>query len=61
MTLSSFRANPRLGHLNHCKHIYGYLYAAIRIRVDEPDYSALPTKVYDWLTWVLLARATTTR
>jgi hypothetical protein len=22
--------------------------AAIRIRVDEPDYSALPTKVYDW-------------
>jgi hypothetical protein len=52
MTLSSFRANPRLGHLNRCKHIYGYLYkmrnTAIRIRVDEPDYSALPTKVYDW-------------
>jgi hypothetical protein len=53
MTLSSFRANPRLGHLNRCKCIYGYLYkmrnAAICIRVDEPDYSALPrTKVYDW-------------
>ena len=26
MTLSSFRANPRLGHLNRCKRIYGYLY-----------------------------------
>jgi hypothetical protein len=52
MTLSSFRTNPRLGHLNRCKRVYGYLYmmrkAAIRIRVDEPDYSALPTKVYDW-------------
>jgi hypothetical protein len=22
--------------------------AAIRIRVDKPDYSALPTKIYDW-------------
>jgi hypothetical protein len=52
MTLSSFRANPPLSHLNCCKRIYGYLYKmrnpAIRIRVDEPDYSALPTKVYDW-------------
>jgi hypothetical protein len=52
MTLSSFQANPCLGHLNRCKRIYGYLYkmrnAAIRIRVDTPDYSALPTKVYDW-------------
>jgi Reverse transcriptase (RNA-dependent DNA polymerase) len=40
MTLSSFRANPRLGHLNRCKRIYGYLYkmrnAGIRIQVDEP-------------------------
>jgi hypothetical protein len=52
MMLSSFRANPSLSQLNRCKHIYGYLYkmrnAAIRIRVDKPDYSALPTKVYDW-------------
>jgi hypothetical protein len=51
--LSSFRANPRLGHLNHCKRIYGNLYkmrnAAIRIRVDKPSaYSVLPTKIYAW-------------
>jgi Reverse transcriptase (RNA-dependent DNA polymerase) len=52
MTLSSFRANPRQGHLDRCKRIYGYLYkmrhGCIRIRVEEPDYSALPNKVYDW-------------
>jgi hypothetical protein len=52
MTLSSFQANPQLGHLNRCKRIYGYLYnignTAIHIQVDKPDYSALPTKVYDW-------------
>jgi hypothetical protein len=52
MTLASFRANPRVGHLYRCKRIYGYLYkmrnGAIRIRVEEPDFSALPNKVYDW-------------
>jgi hypothetical protein len=52
MTMSSFRANPRIGHLERCKRIYGYLYkmksAVLRIRVDEPDYSSLPNKVFDW-------------
>jgi len=52
MTLSSFRANPRQGHLDRIKRIYGYLAkyrnATIRIRVDEPDYSGLPDKEYDW-------------
>ena len=52
MTLSSFRANPRQGHLDRAKRIYGYLYkmrnATIRIRTGEPDYSDLPEKVYDW-------------
>jgi Reverse transcriptase (RNA-dependent DNA polymerase) len=52
MTLSSFRANPRQGHLDRCKRIYGYLskmrHAVVRIRVEEPDYSALPNKIYDW-------------
>jgi hypothetical protein len=52
MTLSSFRANPRQGHLDRLKRIYGYLYkmrnATIRVRTDVPDYSALPDKVYDW-------------
>ena len=52
MTLSSFRANPRVGHLTRVKRIYGYLYkmknGTIRIRVDEPDLSDLPNKVFDW-------------
>jgi hypothetical protein len=52
MTLSSFRANPRQGHLDRVKRIYGYLskmrHAMIRIRTDEPDHSGLPDKVYDW-------------
>lgn len=52
MTLASFRANPRVGHLGRIKRIYGYLYkmrnGTIRIRVEEPDYSGLPNKVYDW-------------
>jgi hypothetical protein len=52
MTLSSFRANPRQGHLDRVKQIYGYLAkyrnATIRVRTDEPDYSGLPDKEYDW-------------
>ncbi|MGL5917965.1 MAG: reverse transcriptase domain-containing protein, partial [Cetobacterium sp.] len=52
MTLSSFRANPRQGHLDRAKRIYGYLTkmrnATIRIRTEEPDYSDLPQKIYDW-------------
>jgi hypothetical protein len=52
MTLASFRANPRVGHLNRTKRIYGYLMkfrnGVIRIRVEEPDFSSLPSKVYDW-------------
>jgi hypothetical protein len=52
MTLSCFRANPRVGHLDRVKRIYGYLHkmknGTIRIRVEEPDYSGLPDKVYDW-------------
>jgi hypothetical protein len=52
MTLSSFRANPRQGHLDRLKRIYGYLYkmrnATIQVRTEIPDYSALPDKVYNW-------------
>jgi hypothetical protein len=52
MTMSSFRANPRRGHLDRCKHIYGYLskmrHAVVRVRTEEPDYSAIPKKIYDW-------------
>jgi hypothetical protein len=52
MSMASLRVNPRQGHLNRCKRIYGYLSkyrnAAIRIRTDLPDYSGLDPKVYDW-------------
>ncbi len=52
MTLSSFRAAPRMGHLDRAKRIYGYLrkmkHGAIRFRVGIPDYSSLPKEEYDW-------------
>ncbi|MEL7196229.1 MAG: reverse transcriptase domain-containing protein [Bacteroidota bacterium] len=52
MTLSSFRAAPRQGHLDRIKRIYGYIakmrYACIRVRTAEPDYSALPVQEHDW-------------
>jgi hypothetical protein len=52
MTLSGFRAAPRVGHMDRVKRIYGYLskmrHAAIRIRTEEPDYSDVPDAEYDW-------------
>ena len=46
MTLSSFRAAPRKGHLDRAKRVYGCITkmkdAVIRIRTGEPDYSDLP-------------------
>jgi len=52
MTLSSFRANPRQGHLDRAKCIYGYSpkmhHTSIRIRTAVPDLSALPTVDYSW-------------
>ena len=52
MSLSSFRAAPRAGHLARARRVYGYLakmkHAVIRIRTDEPDYSDLPTQDFDW-------------
>ena len=51
-TLSRYRAAPRLGHLDRVRRIYGYLskfrYGVIRIRAEQPDYSDLPEKIYDW-------------
>ena len=53
MSMSQFRAEPRLGHLARVKRIYGYLAShdkgAIRIRTDTPDYSDLPEITYDWM------------
>ena len=52
MSLSSFRVAPRVGHLERCRRIYAYLskmrQAAIRVRTDEPNFSALPDITYDW-------------
>ena len=52
MTLSSFRAAPRRGHLDRAKRIYGYLskmrHGSLRIRTEEPDFSDLPNLEYDW-------------
>ena len=52
MTMSSFRAAPRVGHLERLKRLYGYLskmrHAVIRIRTEEPDYSDLPDLEHDW-------------
>jgi hypothetical protein len=52
MTMSSFRAAPRKGHLERVQRICGYLskmkHSAIRIRTDEPDYSDIPLIEYDW-------------
>jgi Reverse transcriptase (RNA-dependent DNA polymerase) len=51
MTMSRFRAAPRRGHLERLKRIYGYLKkfssAAIRVKVDEPDFSELPNQEFD--------------
>jgi hypothetical protein len=53
MTLSSFRAQPRQGHLDRIQRIYGFLCRfrnfKLRFCVDEPDYSGiLKMQEYDW-------------
>ena len=52
MSLSSFRALPRRGHLERAKRVCSYLYrmkhAAIRFRTHEPDYSDLPNVIHQW-------------
>ena len=51
MTMSRFRQQPRIGHLERPKKIVGYLanfpHGALRFRLHEPDYSNLPHKEYD--------------
>lgn len=52
MTMSSFRAQPRFGHLERVKRIYGYLSkfrkSSIRVSVTEPDFSTLPDLDHEW-------------
>lgn len=52
MSLSSFRAAPRRGHLDRAKRLYGYVTkmkeAAIRYRTEMPDVSDLKFVEEDW-------------
>ena len=53
MTMSSFRAQPRRGHLERLKRIYGYVakfkHFGLKFRVDEPEMSHFNNKLsFDW-------------
>ena len=52
MTLSSFRAMPRRGHLDRVKRVVGYLksmkHFKLRFRTSIPDYSSLSKPDQDW-------------
>lgn len=52
MTLSSFRIEPRRGHLERVKRIYSYIskikYDTISVRIDELDFSGLSSEPYQW-------------
>ena len=57
MSMSSFRAQPRKGHMKRVKRIYGHLSRfrclKIRFRTDEPDLPAFDNKTkLDWSTTV---------
>ena len=56
MTLSSFRAAPRHGHMDRLKRTYGYIarmkHGAIRFRTGIPDYSAMPIPELSWVKTV---------
>lgn len=52
MTLSSFRAAPRDGHLDRAKRVVAYLVwmkqSAIRFRTERPDFSSLVAPLHSW-------------
>ena len=56
MTLSSFRACSRHGHLDRAKCIFGYIkkfeHTMICIRTNVPDFTGLPDPTIDWSTLV---------
>lgn len=56
MTMSSFRTQPRVGHLTRTKRVYAYQLKfkgfMIRFRVDEPDYADIPP-IPEFDTYVL--------
>jgi len=52
MTLLCFCIAPWQGHIDHIKHVYGYLArnldVIICVRTNEPDYSDIQDIKYDW-------------
>ena len=52
MTMSSFRAAPRRGHLDRLRRIYGYIShmknLRLAFRTDMPDLSGAPRRKFDW-------------
>ena len=52
MTMSGYRVQPRTGHLDRVKRMYGYLctfcHYKIRFHTDQIDYSMIPHQEYDW-------------
>ena len=58
MSLSSFRAAPRIGHLDRVKRIYGYIHKfkhfTLKFRTEEPDMSYFDekSKNQDWSSTV---------
>ncbi|HEY9706866.1 MAG TPA: reverse transcriptase domain-containing protein, partial [Oculatellaceae cyanobacterium] len=52
MTMGGFRMQPRIGHLDRLKKIFGFLKnfnkTAIKFRTEMPDYSQYPEKKFDW-------------
>ena len=52
MTLSTFRANPRKGHMDRIKRVFCYItkmkHGGLRFRTELPDYSNIPESIYDW-------------
>ena len=52
MTMSRFRQQARIRHLERLKKLIGYLanfpHGSLRYRLHELDYSNLPHKEYDW-------------
>ena len=52
MTMGGFRCQPRIGHLNRLKRIFGFLRnyksCSIKFRTNEPDYSKYKTEDRNW-------------
>ena len=52
MPMGVFWAQPRIGHMDRLKRIFGFLRrhkkSAVKFRTGMPDYSQYPPKEYDW-------------